>query len=85
MLGAKTFAYVYIVEVDDGDQPLNSANSSPMIPPVDVGEFDGEMNGLQSNKPFGMLEGDEMWAWRLRQAVERVIEAGGDAKILGCW
>ena len=85
MLGAKTFAYVYIVEVDDGDQPLSSANSSPIIPPVDVGEFNGDSGGLQSNRPFGMLEDDGMWELRLRQAVERVVEAGGDAELLGCW
>jgi len=90
MLGAKTFAYVYLVEVEDGDQPLSSANSSPIIPDStmafgDVGAYDGGGTDMRSNKPFGGLEDDGMWALRLRQAVERVLEAGGDAELLGCW
>ena len=90
MLRAKTFAYVYIVEVDDGDQPLSSANSSPITPVStmtfgDVGVYDGDRSDLQSNKLFGGSEDDGMWALRLRQAVERVLEAGGDAELLGCW
>jgi len=88
ILGAKTFAHLYIVEVDDTDQSWDSANSSPITPvsAVAVGlEGCGDTTELQSNKPLVRLEGEAVWALRLREAAERVIEAGGDAEVLGSW
>ena len=89
MLGAKTFTHVYIVEVDDDDQSSSSANSSPITPnsPMieDMEAYGGGGAGLQSHKPFMGLESEEVWGLRLRQAVGRVLEAGGDAEVLGCW
>lgn len=89
-LGAKTFSHVYIVEVDDGVQSSSSANSSPIIPDsaaaVDgLERCGGNLMDLQSNKPYMPLEGEEEWALRLREAVDRVAEAGGHAEVLGCW
>ena len=89
VLGAKTFEHVYIVEVDDDDQSPSSINSSPIIP--DSAMVEGiETYGwgaaeLHPNKPFLGLENDGVWGLRLRQAVGRVLEAGGDAEVLGCW
>ncbi|KAF9650041.1 PDT-domain-containing protein [Thelephora ganbajun] len=90
MLGAKTFAHVYIVEVDDNDQSPGSANDSPTTPDSavvveDLEAYGGDVTDLQSNRPLMRLEGDGMWILRLREAAERVVEAGGDAEILGCW
>jgi len=87
VLGAKTFEHVYIVEVDDDDLSPSSINSSPIIPdsPMDLEMYGGGGAGLQSNKPFMQLDSDEEWGLRLRQAVERVLEAGGDAEVIGCW
>jgi hypothetical protein len=90
VLGAKTFEHVYIVEVDDDDRSPSSIDSSPIIPESGM-DFEGmEMYGwggvgLQSNKPFVELESEGVWGLRLRQAVGRVLEAGGDAEVLGCW
>lgn len=88
LLGAKTFAHAYIVEVDGGDQ-FNSAGSSPIVPDAVVdgefGEYSGDAINLQSNKPLGSFGGDREWALRLREAANRVIEAGGYAEVLGCW
>jgi len=87
VLGAKTFAHVYIVEVDDDGQLSGSADSSPIVPdPALAVEAYGEDTAdLQSNKPFVRLEGDGVWALRLREAAGRVVGAGGDAEVLGCW
>ena len=90
MPGAKTFAHLYILEVDDSDQPSGSASSSPIIPDSAVAVEDLEVRGgdgtdLQSNKPLARFEGDGAWVLRLRKAVERIIEAGGEAEVLGCW
>lgn len=88
LLGAKTFAHVYIVEVDGGDQ-FNSAGSSPLVSDASVdgelGEYGGDAIGLQSNKPFRQFGGDREWALRLREAANRIAEAGGYAVVLGCW
>lgn len=88
--GAKTFAHLYIVEVDDSIQPSSSANGSPVIPDsaVDVEDSDlcgGEATDLQSNKSLVPSEDDGLWALRLREAADRVVEAGGYAELLGCW
>lgn len=90
VLGMKPFAHVYIVEVDDSDQPPTSANSSPITPDFsviveDVEVYWGAGDDLQSNKTLGQLEDDGVWTLRLRRAVERVLDAGGDAEVLGCW
>jgi hypothetical protein len=88
--GAKTFSHVYIVEVDDSIQSSSSANSSPIIPDSVVVDDDlercgGDVTNLQSNRPFVSLESDGGWASRLREAVDRVVEAGGHAEVIGCW
>lgn len=88
--GAKTFTHVYIVEVDDDDQSPSSVNSSPIIPgsPMfveDMEAYGWGGAGLQSNGTLMQLESDGMWSLRLRQAVGRILEAGGDAELLGCW
>jgi len=90
MLGAKTFAHVYILEVDDDDQSPSSIDSSPIISDSemaieDVGGYGGDGTGLQSNMPLLQLRDDGGWVSRLREAAERVLEAGGDAQVLGCW
>lgn len=89
MLRAKTFAHVYILEVEDDDQSSGSADSSPITPDSAVVEgvtaYSGKGADLQSNKPLARLEDDREWVVRLREAVERVLEAGGDAEVLGCW
>jgi len=87
VLGAKTFSRVYIVEVDDDDQFLDSANSSPIVPDSikDSEGCSGDATELQSNKPLVQLEGDGAWTLRLREATGRIIEAGGHAEVLGCW
>ena len=90
ILGVKPFAQVYIVEVDDGDQLSGSANSSPIVPGSAVVIEDVEGYGwgaadMQSNGPLVRLDGHGLWVLRLREAAERVIEAGGDADVLGSW
>lgn len=95
MLGAKTFAHVYVLEVDDGGQSLpssvdSSVDSSPIIPNSEIPGEDGGAYGrgrtdLQSNKPLVRLGDDGGWVYRLREAAERVLEAGGDAEVLGSW
>ena len=90
MLGVETFAHVYIVEVDDGCQPSGSVNNFPLVKGSAVVIEDGEEYGegaacLQSNRPLLRLEGDGVWVSRLREAAERVVKAGGDAEVLGCW
>jgi len=90
VLGAKTFEHVYIVEVDDDDQSPSSVNSSPIIPDSTMVVEGMEAYGwgateLYPNKPFVGLDSDGVWGLRLRQAVGRVLEAGGDAEVLGCW
>ena len=90
VLGAKTFAHLYIVEVDDGDRSSGPANCSHIIPDsvgviVDMGGCCGGATDLQSNKSLTQLECDGAWIVRLREAVGRVVEAGGDAEVIGCW
>ena len=90
VLGAKTFAHLYIVEVDDGDRPLGPPNGHCIIPGSAgvVGDMEGccgNPTDLQSNKPLTQLEGGGAWVRRLREAAGRVMEAGGDAEVLGCW
>jgi len=89
ILSAQTFAHLYIVEVDDSDQSWDSASSSPIIPAsavvAELEGYGGDVTELQSNKPLVRLEGEGEWALRLREAAERVVEAGGDAQVLGCW
>lgn len=90
LLGAKTFAHVYIVEVNDTIRPPSSANSSPIIPDSTAAMEDlrgcGDVTDLQSNKPFALSDGDDgPWPLRLREAAGRVTEAGGDGEVLGCW
>ena len=82
LLGAKTFAHVYIVEVDDSDRPSRPTTCSSTIPGSTVVE---DATDLQSNKPFVGSDGDVAWASRLREAVNRIAEADGDGEILGCW
>lgn len=88
LLGAKTFSHLYIVEVD-GDQSYNSAGSSPITSDAaadgEFGRCDGDGIDLQSNKSLLSLEGDEAWTLKLREAVGRVVQAGGCAEVLGCW
>lgn len=88
--GAKTFAHVYIVEVEDNIQRFGSVNGSPIIPisatvVEDLELRGGDTTGLQSNKPLVPTEGGEAWALRLREAADRVTGAGGDVEVLGCW
>ena len=90
MPGAKTFAHLYIVEVCDSDGTSGPANGSPIVSdsPAVIEVVRGCCRGttdLQSNTPLTQLGGDRAWALRLREAVERVEEAGGDAEVLGCW
>ena len=89
ILGAKTFAHVYILEVDDDDQSPSSIDSSPIISDSemaeDVGAYGGDGTGLQSNMPLSQLKDDGGWVSRLREAAERVVEAGGNAEVLGRW
>jgi hypothetical protein len=90
LLGAKTFEYVYIVEVDDGDRASESTNVSLIVSDsVLVAEAiegsDGDASDLRSNRPLMRFEGDGEWVSRLLAAAERVVRAGGDAEVLGCW
>ena len=90
ILGAKTFAHLYIVEVGDSDRTLGPANGSPVLPDSlgvieVVGGCCGGATDLQLNKPFIQPEGGRAWALRLQEAVGRVEEAGGGAEVLGCW
>lgn len=89
MVGVKTFAHVYIVEVDDGDQSPGSANDCLIVPDSrvveDVGGCGGGTTDLQSNKSLTRSEGDGAWVSRLQEAARRVVEAGGNAEVLGCW
>ena len=90
LLGAKTFEYVYIVEVGDGDQASESTNTSLIVSDsVLVAEAiegsDGDASDLRSNRPLVRFEADGGWVSRLRAAAERVVGAGGDAEVLGCW
>lgn len=90
--GAKTFTHVYIVEVDDSVQPSDSASSLSIISDsaAAVGDLErcgGDGTDLQSNKTFvtAEVEGNGAWALRLREAADRVANAGGHAEVLGCW
>jgi len=90
MLGVKTFAHLYIVEVDDGDRTSGPANGSHIVPGSagvieDVGGCRGDVTDLQPNEPLTQLESGGAWILRLREAARRVTEAGGDAEVLGCW
>ena len=90
ILGAKTFAHLYIVEVGDTDRTSGPANGSPVIldsPGVIevVGGCCGGATDLQSKKPLTQLEGGRAWVRRLREAAGRVEEAGGNAEVIGCW
>jgi hypothetical protein len=78
LLGAKTFTHLYIVEVDGGEQSFDSAGSSPIASDIAMGA-----DGLE--RWVGGATDLEMWALRLREAAGRVVEAGGDAEVLGCW
>lgn len=78
VLGAKTFSHLYIVEVDGGEQLFDSAGSSPI-------DSDAAMGVEDSERWDGGATDLELWALRLREAAGRVVEAGGDAEILGCW
>jgi len=90
VLGAKTFAHLYIVEVGDSDRTSGPANGSPIVPDSPgvievVGGCRGGATDLQSTKPPTQLEGGRAWVLRLREAARRVEEAGGDTEVLGCW
>ena len=90
ILGAKTFAHLYIVEVGDSDRTWGAAHGSSVVPDSpgvieDVGGCCAGATNLQSNKQLIRLEGGREWILRLREAAGRVKEAGGDAEVLGCW
>ena len=90
IIGVKPFTHVYIVEVDDDDQSSGLANNSPIVPDSAVVIEDMDVRGgdaadLQSNGPLVQLGGHGTCVSRLREAAERVVEAGGEADVLGCW
>lgn len=87
IIGVKPFTHVYIVEVDNEDQSVGSADDSPITPDsaVAIKEYGRGTTDLQSNGRLVRLEGDGKWVSRLREAAKRVVEAGGDAQVLGCW